>query len=293
MERLFRDSKNPFLRKGVAAGYLAVKNVRRTLAPASFGDRPAVLVNSFPKSGTHLLSQIIGGLPEHYDWGQFYVSSPTLTMREVPTGVMTNRLRRVCPSEIVKAHLFWHPDFAHALDERKVVRYFIYRDPRDVVVSETRYLTSMNRRHRLHREYASIDNDRDRLSLCINGSDALLRQGVWYPNIAERFARYRGWLSDQPTMSMRYEDLRGERMAAVVEELVDHYLSSASPVTPAEKTAIRDECLARINPGRSHTFRAGRPGSWVDSFDDQLKDEFKAVAGRLLVELGYEADEAW
>jgi len=293
VERLYQHSRNPFLRKGVAAGYLVVKNARRTLAPGSFRPLPPVLINSFPKSGTHLLSQIVGGFPGQYDWGQFYVSSPTLTMREVPTRVMAKRLERLCPAETAKAHLFWHPDFDRVLRERGAVRYFIYRDPRDVVVSETRYLTEMNRRHRLHREFVAIDNDHDRLSFCINGSEALMEQGVWYPNIAERFARYREWLSDPATLAVRFEDLRGEQLDAVAGDIVDHYLRSAPAIPAAERQAIREHCLAAIDPARSHTFRSGRTGGWVGSFDERLKDEFKSVAGKLLLELGYEANEAW
>ena len=48
-----------------------------------------------------------------------------------------------------------------------------------------------------------------------------------------------------------------------------------------------------INPHRSHTFREGKSGNWRRRFTDRNREEFKNVAGTLIVELGYEAGPDW
>jgi hypothetical protein len=44
---------------------------------------------------------------------------------------------------------------------------------------------------------------------------------------------------------------------------------------------------------RSHHYRKGVPGDWVNYFDDKLKQSFKDRYGDLVVQLGYENDYDW
>jgi hypothetical protein len=65
---------------------------------------------------------------------------------------------------------------------------------------------------------------------------------------------------------------------------------SRKPVDAAE-TAAR--LRAAIAPEKSHTFRHGKRGGWQDAFTPELKQNFKRVAGELLIRLGYAADNNW
>jgi hypothetical protein len=61
--------------------------------------------------------------------------------------------------------------------------------------------------------------------------------------------------------------------------------------TPREKAlAILTEA---IRPKKSHTFRSGKTGGWVDHFNEENKALFKEVSGDLLERLGYEKDNNW
>lgn len=48
-----------------------------------------------------------------------------------------------------------------------------------------------------------------------------------------------------------------------------------------------------VNPEKSPTYRKGQSGNWRQEFDEEVKERFKAVAGDLLIELGYEKDLNW
>ena len=44
---------------------------------------------------------------------------------------------------------------------------------------------------------------------------------------------------------------------------------------------------------RSRTFRRGLIGDWQRYFTPEHREAFKAVAGQLLIDLGYETDLEW
>jgi hypothetical protein len=45
--------------------------------------------------------------------------------------------------------------------------------------------------------------------------------------------------------------------------------------------------------GGPFVFQEGVAGDWKNAFTEQAKQDFKAVAGDLLIELGYERDNDW
>jgi hypothetical protein len=71
--------------------------------------------------------------------------------------------------ELVRAHLHHSPEAERAAAEQGIAHFFIYRDPRDVAVSEAHYLRSMNRWHKLHPHFKRLPSFDQALSLCIEG----------------------------------------------------------------------------------------------------------------------------
>lgn len=286
------SSRNGLVRKGSAALLRAPRSFRLlTAAPDDYQSTPPVLANSFPKSGTHLLSQLLAGLPDRADFGAFLASmSSSLQFRERTVANTVSAIRTMVPGDVVRGHLFFDPQYARQLRGRNVVHYTIYRDPRDVVVSEAHYLRDMNRWHRLHsffRQTASID---DAITLSITGLGSRVPD-VDYPNIAERFARYRGWLECTDCFAVRYEDLMSDHRQEVVHNMARFYAERV--LDPCDVEACVGRMLAQVAPHKSHTFRAGRKAGWQSEFSDDHRRLFEEVAGDLLVELGYEADHDW
>lgn len=286
------SSRNGFVRKGSAALLRAPKSLRMlTASPNEFCNAPPVLANSFPKSGTHLLSQLVAGLPDRDDYGVFLASmTSSFQFRERTLDSTVSAIRAMVPGEIVRGHLFFDPQYARQLRDRNVVHYLIYRDPRDVVISEAHYLRDMNRWHKLHpyfRQAESIDNA---IRLSITGLVPAV-PGVDYPNIAERFARYRGWLKRSDCLAVRYEDLMSDRRPAIASDMARFYAEWAQADCDLEACTAR--MLSQVAPHKSHTFRAARKAGWQSEFRDSHRRLFADVAGDLLVELDYEADHRW
>lgn len=281
--------RNPPLRKLSLLPLRALRLVHRMKAvPDDYQRRPPILVNSFPKSGTHLLLQIVQGLPDARYYGAFLASQPSLSFRVRSIHSQVKRIRRLAPGEALPAHLFYEVEFERSLEEMNAAVLFIYRDPRDVVVSEAMYLTHMNRWHRLHRYFSRLSTTEERISTAILGLNHT-DTPFDYPDVAVRFGRYAGWLSSERALPLKYEALIGPKQQEQLQRIIDFYASFRPTGGSAPVAALQE----RISAERSHTYRKGGSGGWRETFTERNRAEMKQVAGRLLIDLGYENSLDW
>jgi hypothetical protein len=286
------SNRSGLVRKGSIA-LLAVprwwtgRGVRRADLAAS----PPVIVNSFPKSGTHLLMQLVEGLPNRRNYGAFLASmTSSFRFRERSPQNVARFVRGIVPGEIVRAHLFFDERYAAALEEKSAVHYFIYRDPRDVVVSEAHYLREMNRWHRLAPYFRKLNSIEDAISLSIEGLQPPVA-GIDYPSIADRYARYQPWLHRDDCLAIRFEDLRSEEQPAIIKQMAEFYARhSAARIDVA---ACAEAMAAHVDPHKSHTFRSGKKAGWRKEFTPEHCRRFAEIAGEFLVQLGYEPNHDW
>ena len=285
-------SHNPFVRKGSALVLVAPRWVRGKLARAhDYQIAPPVLANSFPKSGTHLLAQVVAGLPRRVNYGVWLGSMrSSFQFRERSIPNVKRFIARIVPGELVRGHLFYDAQYVDDLDQKNVVHYFIYRDPRDVILSEAHYAREMNRWHRLHPYFRRLASLEEAITLSINGFDPPV-PGIYFPNIAERFARYEGWLSHDRCLPIKFEDMRSEERTKVIREIARFYAERTQGSVDVDSLTIDME--ARIAPEKSHTFRSGKKGGWREKFTAEHRRRFAELTGDLLVRLGYEENDAW
>jgi hypothetical protein len=286
------SNPNPFVRKAAIASLQVPKWWCRICARADdYRTRPPILADSFPKSGTHLLFQVVDGLPNSSNYGAFLSSmTSSYQFRERSPKNASRFIRSIVPGEIVRGHLFHHPQVAEELAKRNVVHLFAYRDPRAIVVSEAHYLREMNRWHRLARHFRKLPSIADAISLSITGFDPPI-SGLEYPNIAARFARYRGWLDRDDCLAVRFEDLATGQRQETLGRIAAFYAARSSAEIDISACVARMN--ARIAPKKSHTFRQGTNSGWQNEFTPEHRMLFDAVAGELLIELGYESNHDW
>jgi hypothetical protein len=252
---------------------------------------PILLGISFPKSGTHLLDQILLGFSKVAPFSKrlhsFYAEYEGETGAKRAPEQAIAWLDSLRPGDIASAHLFARPDAVARVTSPAFVPYFIFRDPRDVVVSHVFYVTDMEARHVHHEYYASLPDFNARLNASILGR---ADTNIEFSNIADRFAPYLDWLDRPEVLTVHFEDLIHDRLATLT-HIMDHLLTR-SPLQ-ASRSSILDSLESSINPQRSPTFRSGKTGEWKKHFTEEHKKIFKDVAGDLLIRLGYEKDHAW
>ena len=276
-------SKSGLIRKTAALG-LRIPRWTRRLASTQLA--PAAFVNSVPKSGTHLLEQIVRSLPGLTNYGSFLASMTSSFRYTLRSHEDTLReIYKIASGELIRGHLFFDPEFANAFVTRNVVHFFIYRDPRDLVVSESHYVSQMNRWHRLRPLFRQ---SADPISLAIQG---IRSNTIDYPDIGTRFAKFAGWIRSPHVRAIRFEDLIGNDVPAHIEAIVRQYAKHTDYEFDVGQTI--DAAIGNIDPRSSHTFRSGVSGKWRQEFTRAHVEQFKLVAGDLLVDLGYEADQNW
>ena len=271
--------------------YQTEKGIQRIRFASQSSDLPVLLGISFPKSGTHLLDQILLGFGNVAPYAKrvhsFYAEYEGESgVKRVPEQAL-QWLDSLRPRDVASAHLFARPEAVSSVISPRFIPYFIFRDPRDVVVSHVFYVTEMESRHVHHGYYQSLPDFDTRLKVSILGRpDA----GVEFPNIAERFAPYLGWLDQPQVLTIHFEDLIQDRVQAL-NRIIDHFLARV-PLQSSRQLII-DSLESSINPTKSPTFRSGKTGEWKKHFTDEHKQIFKDVAGELLIRLGFETNLAW
>jgi len=280
--------ENPGLRKSLSLA----KQVPRGIARVSRSQPPfAVLANSFPKSGTHLLVQVLEGLPQIANYDSFIAQYPPIRFHKRSDRTIARRISQIAPGELVSGHLHFSPNYLDQLSQRRCVSFFIYRDLRDVVASEAHYLTHMNPWHRVHRYFVNHLNTTDeRLSAAIEGipEDQVPYQ---FGDVRSRFEPFLGWLDRPDVFAIKYEDLNGLRQTEVIRDMIAFFGQRTQLGCDVDQ--VYEDVIASINPARSRTFRAGRSGGWRDVFNADHIGAMKRIAGDLLIRLGYEDDYSW
>jgi hypothetical protein len=273
--------------------YHIEKLIQRLRFLSQPSDLPILLGISFPKSGTHLLDQILLGFSRVAPFSRrlhsFYAEYEGESGRKRSPEQALAWLDSLRPRDIASAHLFAREEVMQRVCTPKFVPFFIFRDPRDVVVSHVFYVTDMEARHVHHDYYASLPDFDSRLNVSILGRPEHSRR-VEFANIAERFAPYLGWLDRPAVMKIHFEDLIQDR-AATLNRIIDSFLARVT--LQSSRASILESLESSINPKRSPTFRSGKTGEWRKHFTEEHKKIFKDVAGDLLIRLAYEKNNNW
>ncbi len=269
------------------------RRLRMVIKCGSLRGVPVLFANSFPKSGTHLLTQVLQGLTQvgpAVDSGL-----PAVVTFDGPTGqprqmhAIIQDLKRFRPGDIAYGHLHALPEVVSLLTQEGVAPFFILRDPRDVCVSHVHYVTEMEPNHVHHQHYRyELDNFDERLRTSILGRPEL---EIPFPDIRSRFEPYLGWLERPEVLILQFEDFITQKDETLL-KVLDHARGRGFPVHVGEQEAL-NTLKSAIDPQKSPTFRSGKVGKWRESFNEEHKSIFKETAGDLLVRLGYEQSNDW
>jgi hypothetical protein len=257
----------------------------------SFEEAPPIFGNAKPKSGSHLLLQILAGftriLPVKYVAAEPIRTITKVGARRSAQEVLEDLLR--IPAGVIGwGYLEATPENVAFLCRPERVNYFIYRDPRDMLISHVHFATDMYEDHGMHVHYKSLPDFGARLKVAITG----IEQGALrMVSVRQRYEGVLQWLRQQHVMFVRYEDLVENRNATLAAMLEAVERTGYRIPFPREKAL--GVLSAAIQPKRSRTFRSGKAGAWREHFTPEHKRLFLDVAGDLLVQLGYEKNDNW
>ena len=280
------------------------QKIRRTLRPIgktaqailrwkrlSFHEAPPIFGNSKPKSGSHLLLQILNGFTQIMPY-KYVDAEPIRTIekegRRKPREETLDELKRVPNGVIGWGYVEATKENVSFLTAAGRVNYFIYRDPRDLLVSQVFFATDMYEEHGMHDYYNSLPDFSARLKAAITGID---RDRLFMVSVKQRYDGVFHWLEQKNVMCIRFEDLINNR-DATLNAMLDEVEKTGYQI-PTPRVKALSVLVEAIQPKKSHTFRSGKTGGWKEHFTEKHKKLFKEVAGDLLVRLGYEKNNDW
>jgi hypothetical protein len=252
---------------------------------------PAILGNAMPKSGSHLIIQVLQGLTKIGPFVNpgFPPVNRTEDNRQISDEGILYVLSRMRPGDIGYGYLQAQEVFIKALTRPGMVSVFVYRDPRDMIVSHVFYATEMFPGHGMHRYYnEKLDTMEERINAAIGG---VSENGFELIGVQARYDAYKDWLAQPKILCIRFEDLRLDQESTFnrILDYLEEY-GFRSKFSRSEAIKILGDSLS---PHKSGTFRKGKPGGWREHFTQNNVDFFKQSTGDLLVELGYEEDNNW
>ena len=257
----------------------------------SFNEAPPIFGNAKPKSGSHLLLQVLNGFTRIMPY-RYVEADPVRTIKY--EGGRRNQdeiladLRNQPAGVIRWGYVDATPQIASFLTQSGRVNFFIYRDPRDLLVSQVFFATDMHEEHGMHNFYTSLPDFGERLKVAITGID---RDGLYMVSVKQRYEGVFQWLNQKNVMCLRFEDLINNRDATLA-SMLDEVEKTGYKIPTPRETAL-PILVDAIQPKKSRTFRSGKTGGWHEFFTDEHKNLFKDIAGDLLVRLGYEGNNDW
>jgi len=258
----------------------------------NFTNIPSLFGNAMPKSGSHLVLQILQGLAGVAPFR--YVATKPIRMitpagRNRTTHEILSDFQRLKSGAIEWGYLRSEPVYLQFFaDHPQIFSFFVYRDPRDRLISSIFYAVEIHKDHAQHDFYASLTMP-ERITAAIQGRD---EPGLLHlPNVREQYQRYLDWLSCPQVLCLRFEDLIQQPDSSLT--AIMDFIESRGFHIPTPRDAALAIIKQAIQPEKSPTFRKGKTGGWREHFTEEHKRLFKAAAGEVLIQLGYERDDDW
>src|SRR5512142_2346958 len=136
----------PTVREVVYHAEKSAQRARFATLPQPEGGWPILLSISFPKSGTHLLDQILLGFSKVAPFSRrlhsFYAEYDGDTGRKRTEAETRAWLDSLAPLDITSAPRFARPEVVGRVATPAFVPYFLSRAPRDVAVSPVFYVSA-------------------------------------------------------------------------------------------------------------------------------------------------------
>lgn len=182
-----------------------------------------------------------------------------------------------------RAHLFYHPEYCRFMRELGGKIVFLYRDPRDCIVSWIYYLDDIAN----HEGYFNFDVSNEQKLIDLSRPeriDAILQRAKYF------YGRYVGWLDtpDDIVYKLKYEDilLDGKN---TLQNLIGWMGEDLISVLNKEADCSKPEyMLERIDPKTCKHFRRGIIGDWRNHFTGGQVKLFWETCGDLMEKFNYE-----
>ena len=268
-------------------------------------------LNGFPKSGLHLLDLLLRPLAQPMPYDQFVApwvgtfAANSWRYEHLPLNQTTFGIGRTPEGFFTKGHLGYLPLFEQFLFYLGIAHIFIYRDFRDVAISQTYHLLYETKEDKGKDLKVALKHPGKDVLKKLGGFDEILMGIIGgvavYPGVMARWELYERWLDIDWVLSLSFEEARLDPHGTaeqVIDYTVERMGSILTKVPTIDAKTKRQMVSAMVDSSRqtrkSLTFRKGAVGDWKDHFKEEHVAAFKlSDRTNALVRLGYEENEDW
>jgi len=252
---------------------------------------PAWYVNGFPKSGTHLVTAMLKPFARQMPtrrWAEtgrmissFAYHAWTNQWRD--SRFLAYALTRCLPGFYYRGHCGYRGELDYVLDWAGLAMVFVYRDLRDVAVSQAFHILN-DAEHQKHLDksaYRRLGGFDEVLEAVICGLQVDDSQygPVYYPGVVERWEMYAPWLDVDWVCKVRYADARRDPVDTAM-RIVEYGMRRLSQSLEQPPPEIPPKVLGGVgaamvkhalDTSNSPSFRKGQVGGWREHFTERHK----------------------
>ena len=219
-----------------------------------------LLLTSIPKSGTNMLTQAIGG--DHYQ-----IDGCIQEHDEHPAPSVIRELTKY--DRFARSHLPYHPCYIPILEGLGIQVIFLYRDPRDCIVSWKYWIL---RTEEVGGGFINFITDEGiRLAKTDDPIKHIISKSFFH------WHRFLGWMDHENVLSISYEDMLNNQQETFDKIVRFNGLGGNHQLMKE-----------RINPSTCSTFRKGIIGDWKEEFTTEHEKLFWEEMKDIMETLGYE-----
>ena len=254
-----------------------------------------IFINSIPKSGTHLITNLLSSHQEIINSGRHIKKFEVNKLSndefnnnrfELDTIAFNRIVRNINNGQIITSHLPWSADFDFVTSELNKTKFlFFVRDPRDIFISEFFYIKNL-KRHFQHSAFMSLANDNARFEALLYGKK--LSKSIRFRPFSERIIEYKNWYENKTIHTLRYELLADQCSDFNTQYhcLLKLFRFLDLKFDPSIFKLMKESQTSKT----SYTFRKGGSGGWKEYLDCQQQEKLLENLKFCCDELGYEAE---
>ena len=276
-----------------------------------------ILVNSLPKSGTHLLTRAVELFgyhdyatnikksvqkrPVNFDYREVKnalnktaleaegaISIGSLSPLYVSPSIFQQWLEPVRPKEYIVGHISYSPSLSPLLTNLNYHHLFIIRDPRAVLPSLLSFILNpegIPKKHFLEADLKEMSQV-ERLDFILEGGYAP-KAATTVKSFAQVYRDMLNWQKEPRCLIIRFEELVGELGGGSKEKQKQVVKNIATYLQHPFDNTIMNKLDTIYNPS-SPTFRLGQVNSWKSSMPPETIERLTAYCKPLWQEAGYE-----
>ena len=263
-----------------------------------------LMVNSLPKSGTHLITKLLN--LSGYSYSGVNFSSSNVNGKHkiikrlvrgchpfsmtIDTGLdissivrkkwLVNGMRKTASMQYMGGHFPYSDQMKKLLEENEIKIIYMMRDPRDVILSWAHYVPKVDWHYGKEGLIGkSLD---EQVLLLLYG----YRSGDYdIEGFRHILHKIEGWITSDDICLIRFEDLVGAKGVgsdSKQEDCIDRVLKYLGH-SDLKLSTITNDLF-----GGTKTFRKGAIGSWKEEISEEVSLKIDEQLGDILARLGYE-----